>query len=144
MLSDLDKQWRTNPDSVNKFDIVRTVLSRLNEAQDKALRERREVLKRVVEFEDFSTCWPNDRLAAQGLVSRIREVVNVKDSFTKMNQEREAEVRKHRESQQIEDEDLRQKRELMADIRKDLNRLFALDNPQERGLLPRKSSESPF
>ena len=47
---------------------------------------RRELLKRVVEFENFSTCCPEDRLEAQDLVSQIRSVINVKDSFTRMRQ----------------------------------------------------------
>ena len=29
-----------------------------NEKGERSLRERREILKRIVEFEDFSTCWP--------------------------------------------------------------------------------------
>jgi hypothetical protein len=39
---------------------------------------RREVLRRVVEFEDFSRCWPDDQLVAEGLVARVRAVINVK------------------------------------------------------------------
>ena len=53
MLSDLEGQLAKDRESINKFDIARTVLARLNEAGDKALRERREVVKRVYEFEDF-------------------------------------------------------------------------------------------
>ena len=66
VISDLEEHVRNDPDSINKFSIVRTVLSRLNEAGDAALRVRREVVKRVVEIEDFSTCWPEDRLEGPG------------------------------------------------------------------------------
>ena len=55
--------------------MVRTTLTRLNERGEAALRERREILKRVTEFEDFSTCWPNDQLKAKGLVAEIRRVI---------------------------------------------------------------------
>ena len=135
IVSDIEVRLDNDSDSINKFDIVRTVLTRLNDDGEKALRERREILKRVVEFEDFSTCWPDDRLAAQGLVSRIRTVVDVKDSFTKMRQEREAEVRKHREATRNEEEKIRQKRETLAAIRNDFYHLFAMDDdPHGRGL----------
>ena len=133
--SDLATQLAQDPENINKYHIVRTVLSRLNEAGDGALRERREVLKRVVEFEDFSVCWPNDRLEAKGLVTQIREVVNVKDSFTRMQQERDAEARKRREAQRNIDEERRQKREALREIQKDFHDLFKMDNAQKRGLL---------
>ena len=54
MISDLGAQLAADRESISKFHIVRTVLTRLNEAGETALRERREVLKRVVEYEDFS------------------------------------------------------------------------------------------
>ena len=84
VLSDLRDKVNNDPDSISKFYIARTVLSHLNESGDKSLRELREVVRRVVQFEDFSTCWPGDRLEAQGLVSQIGKVVDVKDSFTRM------------------------------------------------------------
>ena len=115
--------------------MVRRVLTHLNEAGDATLRVRRELLKRVVEFENFSTCWPEDRLEAQGLVSHIRSVINVKDSFTRMRQEREAEVRKNLENRRCEAEALKQRRERLAAIHKDFNRLFSMGDAHERGRL---------
>ena len=134
-ISDLDKQLRNDPKSINKFDMVRRVLTRLNEAGDATLKVRRELLKRVVEFEDFSTCWPEDRLEAQGLVSQIRSVINVKDSFTRMRQEREAEANKNRENIRRGAEALKQNREKLASIREDFNHLFAMDDAHKRGRL---------
>ena len=135
IISDLEEQVRNDPDSINKFSIVRTVLSRLNEAGDATLRVRREVVKRVVEVEDFSTCWPQDRLEAEGLVSRIRSVVNVKDSFTRMHQEREAETRRNLEDKRRETEELKRRRENIEAVHKDFNRLFAMDDAHKRGKL---------
>jgi restriction system protein len=89
--ADFAQKVATDRRSVNKFEIVREVLVRLNDSGEASLRERREVLKRVVEFEDFSTCWPNDQLKAKGLVAEIRRVVDVKDSFGRMRQEQESE-----------------------------------------------------
>ena len=123
------------PTASIRFSIVRTVLSRLNEAGDATLRVRREVVKRVVEVEDFSTCWPQDRLEAEGLVSRIRSVVNVKDSFTRMHQEREAETRKNLEDKRREAGALKRRRENIEAVHKDFTRLFAMDDAHKRGQL---------
>ena len=135
MLSDLEQQVTQDASSINKFDMVRTLLARLNEAGDGALGERRSLLQRVHDFEDFSTCWEDDRLEAQGLVSRIQQVVNVKDSFTRMRQERETEARKHRDATRREAEALQQRRETLDGIRRDLAKLFAMEDARKRGIL---------
>ncbi len=90
-LSEVDRVVRTDPASINKFDIARTVLEKLNARGDSGIRPRREVIKRVAEFEEFSSCWPEDQMKARGLVSAVREAVNKKDSFTRMKQERDVE-----------------------------------------------------
>lgn len=81
----------TNRDKIYKNEIVRGILTRINENGDRYLRERREIIKRVIEFENFSACWETDVLKAKGLISKIRQVVNVKDSFTRMKEVVEAE-----------------------------------------------------
>lgn len=133
MTNDLVRRLNHDKESIGKYEIARKVLTRLNEKGEASLRERREVLKRVVEWEDFSTCWPSDRLKAQGLVAEIRRVVNVKDSFTRMNLEREDEARQRRA-------EIEKKRKLEADrraaleqVKKDLFALFKEKNPQRRG-----------
>ena len=93
MLSDLFERLKTQPDDIKKYEIARTVLERLNKNGEASLRERREVLRRVVDFTNFDTCWNNDRMKAKGLVSSIRDVINQKDAFTRMNLEREKERR---------------------------------------------------
>lgn len=90
--SDLQARLRADRKSVNWFEIARTILTRLNERGDATLRARREVVKRVVEFEDFSRCWPDKALEARGLVAEVQRIVNIKDSFTRMKQEREREA----------------------------------------------------
>jgi restriction system protein len=94
MFDDLAQRLITNRTDLNKYEIVRTVLERLNTRGETALRERREVLRRAVGFTNFDTCWPADQLKAKGLIASIRDVVNQKDSFTRMNQAREQERRK--------------------------------------------------
>lgn len=132
-LRDLNAQVRSDPESVTKFAIVRTVLTRLNEGGERTLRERREVLKRVVEFEDFSTCWPNDQLVVKGLVAEIRRVVNVKDSFTRIHQERDAEREQHKAAQRQKTEQLEKARVVRESIKQDLYALFKDADAHRRG-----------
>jgi restriction system protein len=133
LTSDLSTIVRTNRGQTTKYAIVRTVLTRLNERGEAALRERREVLKRIIEFDDFSTCWESDRLKAQGLVAQIQKLVNVKDSFTRMNQERETERRNRLAANDAEIEVARKRRAARDIIKRDLFALFGESNPQKRG-----------
>lgn len=128
-------QWNQDKASISKFEIVRQTLTALNEKGEASLRERREVLKRVVEFENFSACWDSDQLKAKGLVGEIRQLVNVKDSFTRMNIERERE-RQHRiEKENVEREANRLRNENIDTVRKDLFSLFSMVDPHKRGKL---------
>jgi restriction system protein len=124
---------RQDPNGVRKHEIARSIVCRLNEAGDAALRTRREVIKRISEFEDFSSCWENDRLKAQGLVAQIRHVVNVKDSFTRINREREQERQKHTAQYQAAVEATRKKAEERAAPKSAFYKLFGETNPQKRG-----------
>jgi len=135
VVGSIEDRLRQDRSSVNKFDMTRTVLQRLNENGEPALRERREILKRIVEFEDFSCCWESDQLKAKGLVAEIRRVVNVKDSFVRMAQERDAEKERHKREY---DEQLKAetaKKENREKVRHDLGALFGVSNPQQRGTL---------
>jgi restriction system protein len=120
-------------DGVRKTDITRDVLCQVNETGDSGLAVRREIIKRVVEWEDFSSCYPDKQLAAQGLVASIRRVVNVKDSFTQMNLARERERAAQQEVYQAEI--LRKQREQQErdGIKRDLYALFATGNAHKRG-----------
>jgi restriction system protein len=91
LLADLNERLRADASKINKYEITRLTLERLNVRGESALPTRREVLKRVVEFTNFDTCWAADQLKAKGLVASIRDVVNQKDSFTRMNQARDEE-----------------------------------------------------
>lgn len=131
--NDLVRRINEDKASINKYEIVRTILTRLNEKGEATLRERREILKRVIEFEDFSTCWPNDQLKAKGLVSEVRRVVNVKDSFTRMGQEREEERKQRLAEQKAKQKAEEEQRANLTAIRNDLLSLFGDTNSQRRG-----------
>jgi hypothetical protein len=134
MTSDLATRLRTVPKEINKYEIVRTVLERLNAKGEASLRERREVLRRVVDFANFDSCWPNDQLKAKGLVASIREVVNQKDAFTRMNSIREEERQvRLAESQRIAAEK-REHSSRIESAKQDLYALFGTSaTAQKRG-----------
>jgi hypothetical protein len=127
-------QLRSDAQSVNKYQIARTIIEGLNSRGDSTLAPRRELIKRVVEFEDFSSCWPNDQLKAKGAVSEVRRIVNVKDSFTRMKQEREAEKAVAQQAAQAERDTKIARKKTLSELREKLFALFAMDNePQVRG-----------
>jgi restriction system protein len=132
LLEDLWKKVETDRTNINKYEIVRTSLTRLNERGEAALRERREILKRVTEFEDFSTCWPNDQLKAKGLVAEIRRVVDVKDSFVRMRQELEKERKKRQAEHDARTKVMRQKQAELSGIKDDLFSLFGMPDSQRQ------------
>jgi restriction system protein len=120
--------------SISKYEIVRIVLTALNEQGDPAILPRRQILRRVVEFEQFSACWPGDQLKARGLIAEVRSLVNVRDSFTRMEQERARErserVAERRAGEMRDLEAVQQKQEL----HRRLTRLYTESNPHQRGI----------
>jgi hypothetical protein len=132
-IADLEADLTRDRQSHTKFDLARTVLVRLNEAGDAALAVRREVVRRVVEFEDFTRCWENDVLQAKGLVGEVRRLVNVKDSFTRMNLERERERQEARTARESEQWQKRDARERIDAVRQELFALFGESDAHRRG-----------
>ena len=136
MTSDIAARLKTTPKEVNKYEIVRIVLERLNAKGESALRERREVLRRVVDFANFDSCWPADQLKAKGLVASIREVVNQKDAFTRMNNAREEERNARLAEAQRAATEKRKRSTRIENAKHGLYALFgAGTTPQERGKL---------
>lgn len=133
IFSDIAQTVRTDRDSITKFEICRRILERINEDSEKHLRERREILKRITEFEAFSTCWEGDQLKAKGLVAEIQKVVNVKDSFTRMNQERLREEERRRQEYVAKIEQIQKHKVNLQKLRNDLFSLFSETNAQKRG-----------
>lgn len=130
---DLSERIAKDKANINKYEITRTVLMRLNEKGESTLRERREILKRITEFENFSSCWDSDRLKAKGLIAEIRDVINVKDSFTRMGLEREAE-RNQRQAERKAKQEAAEKIKIQTEsIKKEFYSLFNETNQKKRG-----------
>jgi len=133
MTADIAADLKRDKDSYNKYVIARTVLTRVNEGSDPLLTARREIIKRIVEFEDFSRCWPNDVLKAKGCVAEVQKLVNVRDSFTRMSQERDREHAAAREEKERAAAAARDRRARLDTVKSDLFALFGESNPQARG-----------
>jgi hypothetical protein len=134
LYADIQRTVRQTPDDINKFEIVRQILTRLNDMGDGALAQRREIVKRVTQWDDFTGCYDNQRTEAEGFVAKIQKIVNIKDSFTRMNQEREKvdqENRKKRDAEMAERQRLKAERD---QIKSDLYTLFAETNVNKRGI----------
>jgi RNA-binding protein YhbY len=135
-LADVDEIVRKSPASINKFEIARQALVKVNARGDSGLRARREIIKRVVEFEDYSSCWPEDQLKARGLVAAVREAVNKKDAFTRMHQERDIERAELIARQRADQAAAAEKRAKIESVNSRLTSLFGMDDrPHERGKL---------
>jgi restriction system protein len=91
------------------------------------------VIKRVCEFEAYSSCWPDDQLKAKGLVSDIRKHVDIKDSFTRMQLEREAEHKAAKLKHTTDVQRVQERKALLGGITAALFALFSQVNAQARG-----------
>ncbi len=133
LLSPYEDMLLTGSGSFNKYHVTRELLTVLNEQGEQSLSVRRQLLKRVTEFEDYTLCWENDRLQARGLVAQIRDIVNVKDSFTRMRIEKDEEKRKHLDLQKTAIT-LKQKQSArIQNVKRDLFLLFREQNARVRG-----------
>lgn len=133
-LAKLREQVRRDRNGITKFEIARQVLTRINDSGDAALAPRREVLKRVTQWENYASCYENERMRAKGYVAEIARLVNVKDSFTRMNQERER-VEQTAKEKRIAEINAKQKiRDERDSIRTDLASLFLETDASARGV----------
>jgi restriction endonuclease Mrr len=137
MTFDIEEELATDRNAINKYDMTRRLLTRLNEAGDAALTIRRQLVRRVVEFEDFSRCYENNALQARGLVAEVQRVVNVKDSFTRMNLAREEAEQKvqavYSAQREAEAQAKRQRHTRIAEAKAELFSLFQESDPHKRG-----------
>jgi hypothetical protein len=125
--------WALSGSDKSKYHITRRVLADVNELGDSGIRVRREVIKRVTEFENFDACWENNRLKAQGAIALLRGLVNRKDTFTRLQNLQEEEQSRHRKAREAELAEQREVREERAAIRADLGNLFSETDPHKRG-----------
>jgi len=73
------------------------------------------------------------QLKAKGLVADVRKVVNVKDSFTRIQQERDAERQEERARRLVESALVVRRRNQCKDLHARLSALFSETDPHRRG-----------
>jgi len=133
VLSDLERRIRMDRENISKFEIAGTVLERINKGGDPMIRVRREVIRRVTEFENFSSCWPDDQDRARSLVAQIRKRVDESDAVTKIAKEREREAEERRKLQREFYDAKIQVKEKVNDVLSRLKKLFFEKDPHRRG-----------
>lgn len=131
--ADIEQTVRHDRQSIRKFEMVRQILTRLNDRGDAALAQRREILKRVTQWDDFTGCYESDRMQAKGYVAEIQRLVNVKDSFTRMSQERDRERGERVAKHQREITERQRVKHERDQVKSDLYGLFGETNPNKRG-----------
>ena len=139
ILNPISAELAADARNISKYYIVEQVLLTLNDGnRDSFLGVFREIIKRVVEFENYSACWPDDQLKAQGAVAVVRDLVNKKDTFTRLKQEHDAKNSKMRDIETQEKNkkniEVQEKKQKIQNVKKELFSLFSMnENPQDRG-----------
>ena len=113
-------------DDFKKFVVARTVLTAINDMGDAGLGPRRQILYRVTTFESFATCYDNEREKAELGVRRVREMVDRKDSFTEMKQERARESESRRTEAKLKAEAAASRNRELDEIRQVFAGLFGV------------------
>ncbi len=133
ILSPYYEKLESDRDSFRKHLVTRAILQEINEGGDLLLECRREVLKRVTEFMDFSTCYEDDRDKARARVASLRDLVNAKDIPTRIEIERQRE-RKIRMDKSAAEAEAKLKRQSEAEnLKQRLYGLFPITDGQARG-----------
>ena len=122
-----------NQPTFSKYHITREILAYVNELGDNGLGPRREILKRISEFDDFSSCYPDNQMKARGAVATVAQLINKKDSFTRIQHEREQELKRHRDAKRAEMAEAQAKRARREQVKADLFALFGEQDPGRRG-----------
>lgn len=122
-----------NRSQFKKFDVTREILAVLNEQAEKMLGVRRRLLQRVIEFDSFETCYPNDKDRAKANVLDIQKLVKLKDTVTKYENYLSKEQSEKIKIQQEKIEKIRKSKAQFEDLCQRFSKLFSVQNPQERG-----------
>lgn len=123
----------TNRSQFKKFDVTREILGWLNQESDRMLGVRRKLLQRVIEYEAFESCYPNDKDRAKANVADIKKMVQLKDAVTKFEnlliEEQNEKILRQKEKL----DKIKKAKENFETLRQRFTNLFSIQNPQERG-----------
>lgn len=133
ILGDLKQQLRENKEALTKYALVRTVLERLNEEDNVDCAPVQAVLKRVVEWRDFSVCYADVRCKAEDGVQRIRNLVERKDAETRKRLAEENEWSQRNVDFLLNQQRVLERRRAFMEIRTAMVNLCDDTNRQRRG-----------
>jgi hypothetical protein len=131
-LARIDKRIDEEP-RFSKYHISREILAHVNELGDPGLGQRRQILMRLSEFDEFSSCYPDNQMKARGAVATVAQLVNKKDSFTRLQDEREQDLKRHRDAQRAEAARKEAGRKHREQVKADPFALFGQQDPHRRG-----------
>jgi len=135
-LSDLWLRVEQNDDNIQKDEIVRTALTRLNEQGESKFQQRKIILERVKKTCDFSQCLPSDQLKIKELVPEIQEnsQVNnnseIKTSFTAMLRKLVEESTKRQEEHNARIKEFKKKQEELESIKNVIFKIVTMPHGQ--------------
>jgi hypothetical protein len=132
IIDPVHRQWKID-NSIAKREIARQILTAINQHGDIYLRQRREIIKRIVEFDDFSLCYPDDLFPAKGVVSEIQKIVLTRDTATRIIIDAEKERTEKQKTREFEIARKVQFKDNVLKIKNELFSLFSETNPQKRG-----------
>jgi len=134
-LTALEALLGTDPDAVGKYPATDDLLKVANEdTSDEGLRIRREIVRRVTDFNDFERCWPDKQQAAKGAVQTVRELVQEKDAFARMAQARDEERRARMAESERQAQERRDRIAERENVKRALAALFSEQEPRRRGV----------
>jgi hypothetical protein len=119
ILAPIRSRLQIDRNSVSKYEIAREVLHAVNDLGPSGLAVRREIVKRVVEFQSFEKCYEDKAMAARGGVQAIREFVNAKDTVTRLAESAERERSKNMDAAERKRDDIEKRRVERAAIKAD-------------------------
>ncbi len=135
-IEELERVLLEDRDQIKKHLVTKELLELSNrDDSNDGLRIRREIVKRVVQFNNFESCWDDKMLAAKGAVAKVRELVNEKDAFTRMENERDNERKVRAAESEKRATEQRNKIKEREDIKRNFYSLYTTSaTPRERGL----------
>lgn len=123
----------SNNSQFKKFNVTRELLRILNQQTDKMLGVRRQLLKRVIEFDSFDACFPNDKDRAKANVAEIQKIVKLKDTVTRYENYLSNEQSQKLKAQAEKADLIRKSKSQFINLRQEFSQLFSIQSPQERG-----------
>lgn len=133
LISPLEHIVRTDRKSIDKYTISRQILEAINLNMDIYLKARREIIQRVCDFNAFDTCYENDRYKAKANVAEIKNIVNIKDSVTKLRIHSEEIRHEHRKRKTEEAIKIQNAKSNHDKLKSRFNSLFSMSNHVARG-----------